>query len=274
MPGTVTAGVEAAPGALGSGPVVTVGLGADGRVLCGAVAPGAVCVPAPRVTFGSVATMVVLDPDVVAAETAVATMATTRKRSAGHTQSPGYQGTPRCQAAASTPTGPRLAGRRSAHSRQYSWSGSYATPQRAQYCGSFGAVPLIGSRPAGRTGRRSGRPRRLRRRTRSARPAARVRARPRRRSACPAPRAGPRAPRAGCTARAGAPAGTGRGGTSPASARRDRGAGLRATATAHVARGAGGRPAAEHDEPRARTAPARPPRLRDESPAGAASARL
>ena len=47
-PGTVTEGVDAAPGALGSGPVVTVGLGADGRVLCGAVPPGAPCVPVPR----------------------------------------------------------------------------------------------------------------------------------------------------------------------------------------------------------------------------------
>ena len=123
-PGTVTDGVDAAPGTLGRGPVVTVGFGADGSVLCGGVAPGAPCVPVPRVTCGSVATMVVLEPEVVAAEMAVATTATTRKRSAGHTQSPGYHGTRRCQAAASTPTGPRLTGRRSPHSRQYSWSGS------------------------------------------------------------------------------------------------------------------------------------------------------
>ena len=93
-------------------------------MLVGAAAVGAGWVPVPRDTFGCVATMVVPELEVVAAETAVATMAMTRKSRAGQTQSPGYQGKRRCHAAASTPTVPRFVGSRSPHSRQYSCMGS------------------------------------------------------------------------------------------------------------------------------------------------------
>ncbi len=62
---------------------------------------------------------------------AEAITATTRARSEGQTQSPGYQRRRRCQplASAGTTPPPRT---RSPHSRQYSWSGSTVAPQRGQ----------------------------------------------------------------------------------------------------------------------------------------------
>ncbi len=172
--------VEAAPGAFGSVPVVTVGRGAEESVF-GAVVTGAVCfAPGPRVTVGFATIVVAELPDPFAATAAaVATSATARKRNAGHTQSPGYHGKRRCHAAARTPTRPRFAGSRAPHSRQYSWSGSYATPQRGQYSGVFS--PLTRCPPDGRTGRRIARPRRSASRTRTGQQAGRGRARPRRR---------------------------------------------------------------------------------------------
>src|SRR5579872_4673917 len=124
MDGFVATLVDGAPGAFGSGPVVTVGCGAAGSVCVETMIWPRVPVPEPTLTPGCVATIVVPDPDVVAAATAVATMAMTRKSSAGQIQSPGYHANRRCHAAASIPTGPRFVGSRSPHSRQYSWSGS------------------------------------------------------------------------------------------------------------------------------------------------------
>src|SRR2546422_886724 len=56
---------------------------------------------------------------------AVETIVSTRKRSTGQIQSPGYHARWRCHHVARKPTTPRFVGKRVPHSRQYSWSGSY-----------------------------------------------------------------------------------------------------------------------------------------------------
>ena len=128
--------VEGEPGAVGSGPVVIVGAGAVGR-FAGLLVTGSVpCVaPGPTVTDGVVATSTgVLRSRAEFAATAavVAIAVSAAKSSTGQIQSPGYHARRRCQAVARTPTTPRFVGSRAPHSRQYSWSGSYATPQRGQ----------------------------------------------------------------------------------------------------------------------------------------------
>src|SRR5581483_2417760 len=82
--GFVTLLVETAPGAWGSGPVVTVGSGAVGSVFGDA---GAVPVPTGPGLTCCVATIVVPELPVVAADTAVATTATTRNKTPGQIQS-------------------------------------------------------------------------------------------------------------------------------------------------------------------------------------------
>jgi len=70
---------------------------------------------------------------IFAATAAVVAIAVSAANSStGQIQSPGYHARRRCHAAARTPTTPRFVGGRAPHSRQYSWSGSYATPQRGQ----------------------------------------------------------------------------------------------------------------------------------------------
>src|SRR5580765_889847 len=66
------------------------------------------------------------------AEATPATTATTSASSVGQTQSPGYQPTRRRQRAPSLALRPGLAGSRSPHSRQYSWSSAYEVLQRGQ----------------------------------------------------------------------------------------------------------------------------------------------
>jgi hypothetical protein len=124
--GVVGTLVEGAPGARGSGPVEMVGVWRGAvRVGCAGVVPvrtvtsGA---PGPSGTLVFVAVRVALELDVPLTATATAAPPAARASRArlGQIQSPGYHVTRRCQPEARTPTTPRLTGRRSPQSRQYS----------------------------------------------------------------------------------------------------------------------------------------------------------
>src|SRR5690349_1711989 len=87
--------------------------------------------PGPTVTAGLVATCVAGALErlsFAATAAAVAATVSAKKSSTGQIQSPGYQAKCRCHFEASTPTTPAFVGSRVPHSRQYSCSGSYATP--------------------------------------------------------------------------------------------------------------------------------------------------
>src|SRR4029079_18296644 len=124
------------PGAVGRGPVVMVGAGALGRVTERVGATVGWTAPGPTVTAGVVATPVgaalLLRDSLAATAAAVAATVNAKKSSTGQIQSPGYQAKCRCHFEASTPTTPVFVGSRVPHSRQYSWSGSYATPHFGQ----------------------------------------------------------------------------------------------------------------------------------------------
>ena len=102
------------------------------------VGSGAVCVCCRLDAAGEVATIVsslALERSASQkADAAPAAAATTSARSAGQTQSPGYQPNFRRHAEPSDPTSPVRGGSLAPHSRQYSCPSSWGVSQRAQRC--------------------------------------------------------------------------------------------------------------------------------------------
>src|SRR3954451_3947996 len=118
--------VTGEPGAVGSGPVVTVTDGAFATVAVEITGTVAWVCPGPSGT----SVVATAGPAELArvlfaiSTTVVAAIVSRKNRPTGQIQSPGYQAKRRCQDEARTPTTPRFVGRRAPHSRQYSCSGS------------------------------------------------------------------------------------------------------------------------------------------------------